>query len=61
MSQKSQGNSQSKKQGADHGKPGRTERVSGIEKVGGSTGVRFPVHDHPDHCNVKTPGGKMDH
>lgn len=28
------------------------ERVSGIEKVGGPTGVRFPVHSHPDKSVV---------
>ena len=60
MSQKDQGNAASKKQGADHGKPGNTKTVSGIEKVGGPSGVRFPVHDHPEKCDVKGPGGKMD-
>lgn len=28
------------------------ERVSGIEKVGGPTGVRFPIHNHPDKSVV---------
>lgn len=39
------------------------ERVSGAggaEKVGSSdgTGVRFPVHNHPEVCNVETPERK---
>ena len=45
---------------SDVTKPGRTERVSEIEKVGGPTGVRFPVHNHPDHSKVRGPQGKMD-
>jgi hypothetical protein len=36
----------------------QTERVSGVEKVGGSGGVRFPVHEHHEHCNVQGPGAK---
>ncbi len=32
--------------------PSPAERVSGIEKVGGPTGVRFPVHSHPDKSVV---------
>jgi hypothetical protein len=32
-------------------------KVSGIEKVGGKSGVRFPVHNHPDKSVVKGPGG----
>lgn len=41
----------------------QAEKVSSVEKVGGPTGVRFPVHDHHEHCDVKgggavkTPGG----
>lgn len=38
-------------------------KVSGIERVGGKTqgGVTFPIHNHPEHCDVaKGPGGKMD-
>lgn len=35
------------------------ERVSGIEKVGGPTGVRFPVHAHPD-LSVVTKGKLRD-
>lgn len=50
--------------GRDVTKPGKTEKVSGIEKVGGSGkqgGVRFPVVEHPEVCDVaRTPGGKMD-
>lgn len=34
------------------------ERVSSIEKAGGPTGVRFPVHAHPEHCDVHGPGGR---
>lgn len=36
-----------------------SEKVSsGVEKVGGkSGGVRFPVHDHHEHCDVHGPGG----
>lgn len=34
-------------------KKGReSERVSGVEKVGGPTGVRFGVHNHPDKSVV---------
>lgn len=32
--------------------PSPAERVSGIEKVGGPTGIRFPVHSHPDKSVV---------
>lgn len=32
--------------------PSPAEKVSGIEKVGGPTGVRFPVHSHPDKSVV---------
>lgn len=60
MSQKNQGNPASKKQGADHGKPGNTKTVSGMEKVGSSRGMRFPLVNHPEHCDVDTPKGKMD-
>ncbi len=63
MSQKNQGNAQSKKQGADHGKPGRTETVQSIERVGGkgAGSHSFNVPNHPEKCDVKGPGGKMDH
>lgn len=30
----------------------QSERVSSVEKVGGPTGVRFPVHSHPDKSVV---------
>ena len=30
----------------------QAEKVSSVEKVGGPTGVRFPVHDHPDKSVV---------
>lgn len=61
MSEK-QGNAASKKEGADHGKPGNTKTVAGIEKVGGKgAGTHgFSVPNHPDHSVVKGPGGKMD-
>jgi hypothetical protein len=39
--------------------PSPAERVSGIEKVGGPTGVRFPVHAHPDK-SVVTKGKLKD-
>lgn len=52
-------NRQSARQ-SDVKKPGNTSKVSGIEKVGGTTGVRFPVHDHPEHCHVSGPKGSMD-
>lgn len=29
----------------------------GAEKVGGKSGVRFPVHEHHEHCDVHGPGG----
>lgn len=32
--------------------PSPAEKVSSIEKVGGPTGVRFPVHPHPDKSVV---------
>lgn len=32
--------------------PSPAERVSGIEKVGGPTGVRFGLHNHPDKSVV---------
>ena len=43
---------------ADVEKGHQPERVSSIEKAGGPTGVRFPVHAHPEHCDVHGPGGK---
>lgn len=42
---------------ADVRKGHQAERVSSVEKVGGKTGVRFPVHDHHEHCDVHGPGG----
>jgi hypothetical protein len=42
---------------ADVRKGHQAERVSSIEKAGGPTGVRFPVHDHHEHCDVHGPGG----
>ena len=64
MSQKNQGNKQSEREGADRGHPGRTEKVSGIERVGShhsSGGVSFNVPNHPDKSEVSHgPGGKMD-
>lgn len=42
---------------ADVHKGHQSERVSSIEKAGGPTGVRFPVHDHHEHCDVSTPQG----
>jgi hypothetical protein len=45
---------------SDVTRPGNTGTVKGIEKVGGPTGVRFPVHDHHDVSVVRGPGGKMD-
>jgi hypothetical protein len=48
---------------ADNTKPGKTERVSAIERVGGhSPGSNsFSIPNHPEKCDVaKGPGGKMD-
>ena len=55
-------NKQSRK-GSDETKPGRTETVRSIERVGGhSKGTHsFPIPNHPDHSKVSGPGGKMDH
>lgn len=52
-------NPRSERQGSDvkDSKGRQAERVSEIEKVGGHTGVRFPVHNHPDKSVVR-PGGK---
>jgi hypothetical protein len=55
-------NRQSRK-GSDETKPGRTEKVSQIERVGGSTkGTQsWPVPAHPEVCDVAHgPHGKMD-
>ena len=48
---------------ADTTRPGKTEKVSGIERVGGSTkgSHSFSVPNHPEHCDVTHgPAGKMD-
>ena len=37
---------------ADVKKGHESERVSSIEKVGGPTGMRFSVHEHPDKSVV---------
>jgi hypothetical protein len=60
MSQKNQGNTASKRQGANSGKPGNTKTVAGIEKVGGKgSGTHsFSVPNHPEHCDVDTPQHK---
>lgn len=42
---------------SDSSKGHQPERVSSIEKAGGPTGVRFPVHEHHEHCDVHGPGG----
>lgn len=50
-------------QESDSTRPGRTEKVSQIEHVGGKGHgtLSFKVHNHPEVCDVsKTPGGKMD-
>lgn len=61
MSQKNQGNRQSTKEGADKGRS-PASKVSGIEKVGSrnSGGIKFPVPNHHEHCDVHGPGGSMD-
>jgi len=48
------------KRGRDVSKGHQAERVSQVEKVGGPSGVRFPVPDHHDHSKVHGPKGKMD-
>lgn len=60
MSEKMPSENKAAHKGSDVTRPGRTERVQDVEKVGGKTGVRFPVHDHHDMSVVRGPGGKMD-
>jgi len=55
MSQQNQGNKQSEREGASHGHSNTPAKVSGIERVGGSSGVRFSVPSHPDLSKVKGP------
>jgi hypothetical protein len=50
-------NPRSTKGEAHPGKSAGSGGVSGIEKVGGKTGIRFPIHNHPDKSVVR-PGGK---
>jgi hypothetical protein len=48
---------------SDKTPPGKTNKVSGIERVGGSTkGTHsFPIVNHPEVCDVSHgPHGKMD-
>lgn len=42
----------SSEKGRDVHKGSTPERVQSVEKVGGPTGVRFPVHEHPDKSVV---------
>jgi len=37
---------------SDVRKGGQAEKVASVEKVGGPTGVRFGVHEHPDKSVV---------
>ena len=37
---------------SDVRKSSQAQKVSSVEKVGGPTGVRFGVHDHPDKSVV---------
>jgi hypothetical protein len=61
MSEQKQGNRQSEREGADHGRSPATKKVSGIEKVGSEgAGIKFGVPNHHEHCDVKGPGGSMD-
>ena len=60
MSEKMPSENVGSKKGRDVTPPGRTERVQDVEKVGGSTGVRFPVPNHHDHSVVRGPKGAMD-
>ena len=60
MSEKMPAENKGAVKGRDVTKPGRTERVQDVEKVGGTTGVRFPVHDHHDMSVVRGPKGAMD-
>jgi hypothetical protein len=39
-------------------RPGRTESIREIEKVGGKHGVQIKIPDHPDHSEVHGDGGK---
>ena len=44
---------------SDSTKPGKPSM--GVDKVGGKSGQRFSVPNHPEKCDVaKGPGGKMD-
>lgn len=51
-------NRQSARQ-SDTRKGHQAETVKNIEHVGGPSGVRFPVHDHPDHSNVGNTRSKL--
>lgn len=45
--------------GESRAKSHSSESVKAIEKVGSSgAGIKFPVHDHPDHSQVHGDGGK---
>jgi hypothetical protein len=39
----------------------QVERVSSVEKVGSSdsNGIRFPVHNHHDHSDVRGSASKL--
>lgn len=52
------GENKASERGESRAKSHGSETVKEIEKVGGSTGIRFPVHDHPDHSQVHGDGGK---
>ena len=58
MAYKSQGNKQSTS-GSKASDKGQAKTIKSSEKVGSSdgNGICFPVHDHPDLSNVRTPRG----
>jgi hypothetical protein len=51
-------NRESMKGEAHTNKSAGSGKVGGIEKVGGKTGARFPVMDHPDKSVLKSPEHK---
>jgi len=54
MSEKSENKTSARE--SDERKGHQAERVSSVEKVGHS-GIRFPVAEHHEHCDVHGPGG----
>lgn len=53
------GENKASERGESHAKSHSSESVKQIEKVGSTgAGIKFPVHDHPDHSRVHGDGGK---